>query len=454
MFESRNPATGEVFSRYPTATDAEVDSALARAAAAQPRWAAASAAERAAALAAIAAALRAKAPELAALATAEMGKTIGEAEAEVAKCALTLDHYARHGEALLAFEPVATEAAESGIALDPLGVVLAVMPWNYPYWQVIRAAAPAWLAGNTVVLKHAPNTPGSAEALAAMVEEAAPGLLVNLRAGNDQVARMLADPRVAALSFTGSTATGAHLAAVAGANLKRSVLELGGADPFIVLADADLDAAASAAVVGRFQNNGQSCIAAKRFILEAPIADAFAERFAALAAALPIGDPAERGTRLGPLARADLRDALAAQAARAVAAGARVLTGGAQPDRAGFFFKATVLDRVSPDNPVAAEETFGPLALLFRVPDAESAVALANATEYGLGAAVFSRDLDRVRALSRRLQAGAVFANRIVASDPRVPFGGIKRSGWGRELGAEGVRAFANVKTLWFNRAT
>ncbi|MCX7685784.1 MAG: aldehyde dehydrogenase family protein [Acetobacteraceae bacterium] len=454
MFESRNPATGEVFARYPTATDAEVDSALARAAAAQPRWAAASAAERAAALAAIAAALRAKAPELAALATAEMGKTIGEAEAEVAKCALTLDHYARHGEALLAFEPVATEAAESGIALDPLGVVLAVMPWNYPYWQVIRAAAPAWLAGNTVVLKHAPNTPGSAEALAAMVEEAAPGLLVNLRAGNDQVARMLADPRVAALSFTGSTATGAHLAAVAGANLKRSVLELGGADPFIVLADADLDAAASAAVVGRFQNNGQSCIAAKRFILEAPIADAFAERFAALAAALPIGDPAERGTRLGPLARADLRDALAAQAARAVAAGARVLTGGAQPDRAGFFFKATVLDRVSPDNPVAAEETFGPLALLFRVPDAESAVALANATEYGLGAAVFSRDLDRVRALSRRLQAGAVFANRIVASDPRVPFGGIKRSGWGRELGAEGVRAFANVKTLWFNRAT
>jgi succinate-semialdehyde dehydrogenase/glutarate-semialdehyde dehydrogenase len=453
MFESRNPATGEILARYPTATDAEVDAALARAAAAQSRWAAEPPAERASALAAIAAVLRAEAPALAALATAEMGKTIGEAEAEVAKCALTLDHYARHGEALLAFEPVATEAAESGIALDPLGVVLAVMPWNYPYWQVIRASAPAWLAGNTVVLKHAPNTAGCAEALARLVEHAAPGLLTNLRATNEQVARMLADRRIAALSFTGSTATGAHLAAIAGANLKRSVLELGGADPFIVLADADLDAAAAAALTGRFQNNGQSCIAAKRFILEAPIADAFAERFAALAAALPMGDPADRATRLGPLARADLRDAIAAQASRAIAAGAKVLAGGAAPNRPGFFFPATVLDHVPPDSPVASEETFGPLALLFRVPDAEAAVAVANATDYGLGAAVFSRDLDRVRALARRLQAGAVFANRIVASDPRLPFGGIKRSGWGRELGAEGVRAFANVKTLWFNRA-
>jgi succinate-semialdehyde dehydrogenase/glutarate-semialdehyde dehydrogenase len=338
---------------------------------------------------------------------------------------------------------------------EPLGVVLAVMPWNYPFWQFVRCAAPALAAGNAVVLKHADNVPQCALAVLSAVREAgAPeGLCGALLIEVERVADVIADPRIAAVSLTGSPRAGAAVAARAAAALKKQVLELGGSDPFVVLADADVARAAATAVASRFVNAGQSCVNAKRFIVEESVADEFVAAFTRGARALVVGPPAERRTTIGPLARADLRDTLHGQVVRSVAAGAELKLGGEPAHGPGWFYPPTVLDHVTPGMPAFDEETFGPVAAVTRARDAEEAIALANHTEYGLAATLWTGDLERARTLVRRLDAGAVFVNGMVASDARLPFGGIKKSGYGRELGLEGIREFVNVKTVWVGPA-
>ncbi|MGI6873335.1 NAD-dependent succinate-semialdehyde dehydrogenase [Amycolatopsis sp. 3B14] len=451
MIVSTDPATGAELARFTPHTAAEVDAALDRAVAAQREWRVRPITERVELLRAIARVLRDGKEKYARLITAEMGKPVTEAEAEIEKCAITCEHYAEHAPDYLADRPVSSNATESAVVYDPLGVVLAIMPWNYPFWQFFRFAAPALAAGNGAILKHANNVPQCALAVEEVVREAgAPdGLFRTLLAEVPVVADLIADDRIAAVTLTGSTEVGAIVAAQAGAALKKQVLELGGSDPFIVLADADLAAAAATAVRARFINNGQSCVNGKRFLVEEAVADEFAEAFTAAAAALRIGDPADPATEIGPMARANLRDALHDQVQRTVQAGATVRTGGAPVDGPGFFYQPTVLDHVRPGMAAFAEETFGPVAAIVRVRDAEEALTLANQTEFGLGAALWTRDLDRAREFARRIDAGAVFVNGLVASDARLPFGGIKKSGYGRELGAEGIREFVNVKTLW-----
>jgi len=388
-----------------------------------------------------------------------MGKPIAEAEAELDKCAWNCEFYAERAEGFLADEPVQTGAAASWVAYQPLGVVLAVMPWNYPFWQVLRFAAPALMAGDGALLKHSPNVPGCALAIEDLLGRAGfpAGLFRTLLVGDASVAettgRLLADPRVAAATLTGSERAGAAVGTAAGRALKKCVLELGGSDPFLVLADADLELAAEAAARARFLNAGQSCIAAKRFIVEEPVADEFEQRFAAAAAALPVGDPLERTTRIGPLARADLLTALERQVEGSVAKGARVLLGGRRLAGPGWFHEPTVLADVTPGMPVFREETFGPVAAVVRAADEEAAVRLANDTPYGLGASLWTRDTDRAQRLGRRIQSGSLFVNALVASDPRLPFGGVKRSGHGRELAAVGIREFTNIRTFWVQPA-
>lgn len=448
---SINPATGEILKAFEALDTAAVGTALDRAAAAQTSWSFQPVAARQAALRALAGALRATAGASAALITAEMGKPLDEARLEIEKCAWTCEHYAEHGPGYLEPETAATSASRSYVAYDPLGVVLAIMPWNFPFWQFFRFAAPAIMAGNGMLLKHASNVPQCAVAIEAVCREAGlpDGLMQTLLIGADQVESVIADPRVAAVTLTGSSEVGAKVAAQAGGHLKKQVLELGGSDPFIVLADADIEAAAKAAVSSRFRNAGQSCIAAKRFIVIDAVADAFAAAVLKGIEALVVGDPAKAGTTVGPLARANLRDDLAAQVDASVQQGARVLAGGKAIDGPGYFYEPTLLDQVTPDMPVFAQETFGPAAALIRVKDAEEAICLANDTEYGLGAAIWSRDTETAQILARRIEAGSVFVNAIVASDARVPFGGVKRSGYGRELAAQGLREFTNVKTVW-----
>lgn len=448
---SVNPATGGVLASFETLDETAIEAALDRAHAAQRHWAQQPIPIRQTALRNLAKTLREGAERYAVLITAEMGKPLEEARAEIEKCAVTCEHYAQHGPAYLAPEPAKTSASESYVAYDPLGVVLAIMPWNFPFWQFFRFAAPAIMAGNGMLLKHASNVPQCALAIEeACAQVGLPeGLMRTLLIGADQVEAVIADPRVAAVTLTGSSAVGAKVAAQAGGLLKKQVLELGGSDPFIVLADADIAAAAKAAVTSRFRNAGQSCIAAKRFIVVEAVADAFAAAFLKEIEALVVGDPAKDGVTVGPLARANLRDDLIAQVEASVRQGARVLTGGHAIDGPGFFYAPTLLDRVTPDMPVFAQETFGPAAALIRAKDVEDAVRLANDTEYGLGAAIWSRDTAAAQALARRIEAGSVFINAVVASDPRVPFGGVKRSGYGRELAAQGLHEFTNVKTVW-----
>lgn len=452
---SVNPATGETLAEIAPDSATVIEAKLAAAASAQTDWARLPMEDRCALLGRMAQALRARASDYARLITLEMGKPIAEAEAEIEKCAWCCEHYRDHAAAYLEAEVIASGASHSEVVFDPLGPVLAVMPWNYPFWQFFRFAAPALAAGNATLLKHASNVPQCALAIAdVMAAAGAPeGLTATLMIGSGAVRGVLADPRVAAVTLTGSTEVGALVAAQAGGLLKKQVLELGGSDPFIVLEDADLDAAVAVAIKSRFQNTGQSCIAAKRFIVVDAIADRFAEAFSAGAQALRVGDPFDRANGQGSMARHNLRDELHDQVVRATAAGAQLLTGGAALDGAGAFYQPTVLDRVTPDNPVFREETFGPAAAIVRVPDADAAVAHANATEFGLGAGLWTQDLDRARGLARRIEAGAVFVNGLVASDPRLPFGGIKQSGYGRELGAWGIREFTNTKTLWFGPA-
>jgi len=444
---SVDPATGALLERYPLHDDAAVDAALGRARAAQLRWWDAGFEHRAEVLRAIARELRGAVEPLAELITAEMGKTLREARAEVEKSAWVCDYYADHGAAQLAREPIETEWSETYVQFPPLGVVLAVMPWNYPIWQVMRAAAPALMAGNAIVLKHASNVTGSALALGELIARVEPSLVEVIVVGGRDVARVIADDRVAAVTLTGSEGAGVAVATACAQALKPSVLELGGSDPFIVLAGADVEAAAEMAVRARFSNTGQSCVAAKRFIVVEEVAEAFEEAFAAKAGALVMGDPREE-VDLGPMARVDLRDELADQVARGVAAGGRVLVGHTVTDGPGAYYAPTVVGGVAPDSPLAREETFGPAAAVLRVPDEAAAIALANASPYGLSSSLWTQDLDRAKALARRIEAGAVFVNTMTASDPRVPFGGIKRSGWGRELGAFGIREFVNVQAI------
>ncbi|MDO9438071.1 NAD-dependent succinate-semialdehyde dehydrogenase [Hydrogenophaga sp.] len=449
--DSINPATDAVLAQFDAHDAATVDRKLAETSKAQREWARTPLAERMSLLRRVAQTLRAQKAELAPLATLEMGKPLSESLGEVEKCAWNFDFYADAAPGFLADEVVASSASDSRIVYDPIGTVLAVMPWNYPFWQVMRAAAPVLAGGNAMVLKHASNVPQCALALEDIFKRAgAPaGLFTTLLVGSGEVAGLIADPRISAVTFTGSTPAGRQIASQAGQALKKQVLELGGSDPFIVLADADIEAAATVAVKARFQNTGQSCIAAKRFIVEQAVADRFAEAFCAGVRALVVGDPMQANSTQGAMAKRRLRDELHAQVLASVKQGARLLTGGAPVDGPGAFYAPTVLDHVMPDMVAAQEETFGPAAAILRVADAEEAVRIANATNFGLGAALWTGDLDRAALLARRIEAGAVFVNGMVASDPRLPFGGIKESGYGRELGKLGLVEFTNTKTVW-----
>jgi len=449
-----DPATGEPLATYPGADVDAVLEVLDAVHGAQPAWAARPVEERAALVRAVGAQLRKQAGELAGLMTAEMGKPVGEARAEVEKSASACDYYADNGPGFLVPRTVETAGPRrSWVAHEPLGVVLAVMPWNFPYWQVLRFAAPTLLAGNTAILKHSPNVTGSALAIEQVFRSA--GLPENVfrsivvaEADVPNVSQaLIEDDRIAAVSLTGSERAGAAVAAAAGRVIKKSLLELGGSDPFVVLADADLDVAVAGAVKSRFINSGQSCLAAKRFVVHATVADEFTRRFAAAVADLRVGDPRDESTDIGPMARGDLRDGLERQVRESVSAGATVRTGGAPLDGPGAFFAPTVLGDVTLDMPVMAEETFGPVAAVIPVGDDDEAVRVANATRYGLGASVWSRDPEHALAVGRRITSGALFVNTVVASDPRLPFGGTKRSGYGRELGEAGALEFTNART-------
>ena len=453
--KSTNPATGELLAEFDTHVAAEIDSRLNAAVSAQAEWARTPLSARCELLTRMASALRKDKARFAGLITAEMGKTLREAEGEIEKCAICCDHYAAEAASYLEPQTIASNATESAVVFDPLGVVLAVMPWNYPFWQFIRFAAPALAAGNAAMLKHASNVPQCALALqeVATAAGAPDGLVTTLLVGSGEVAGLLADPRIAAVTLTGSTGAGEKVAAEAGKNLKKQVLELGGSDPFIVLADADIEAAAKTAVRGRFQNSGQSCIAAKRFIVVDSVAEAFTDAVLAAASALKVGDPCDPTTDMGPMASVALRDELHEQVEATVKDGATLRMGGVKPDGPGAFYPVTVLDNVTSEMTGFREETFGPAAAIIRARDTDDAIALANDCEFGLGAALWTSDLAAARDLARRIEAGAVFVNGMVASDSRLPFGGIKRSGYGRELGPYGIREFTNVKTVWIGPA-
>lgn len=399
--------------------------------------------------------LESEVDEVARLVTVEMGKPITQSRAEVAKCAKSMRFYADNAEGFLADEPLeepsSVGASAAWTRYEPLGVVLAVMPWNYPLWQVIRFAAPALMAGNTGVLKHASNVPQSALYLDTLFERGGfpPGAFRTLLIGSGAVADVIADRRVRAVTLTGSEPAGRSVAAAAGAHIKKTVLELGGSDPFIVLPSADVAAAAETAVTARVNNNGQSCIAGKRFIVHTDVYDEFIDAFSDRMAALVVGDPLDEATEVGPLATASGRDDLAALVDDAIAQGARVRVGGSRPDRDGWFYSPTVLEEVTPSMRLYAEEAFGPVATVYRVADVDEAVALANVTTFGLSSALWTRDADEERRVTAQLDAGAVFVNGMTASYPELPFGGIKDSGYGRELAASGIREFCNLKTVW-----
>jgi succinate-semialdehyde dehydrogenase/glutarate-semialdehyde dehydrogenase len=447
-----DPATGVELARYDALDAAGLDAALEAAATAQRAWRAVPVADRVVPLRELARLLRDEAEEHAALISREMGKPVTEALAEVRKCALTCEYYADHAAEFLAPQPVDTEASASFVAYEPLGVVLAVMPWNFPYWQVIRFAAPTLAAGNGGLLKHASNVTGSALAIESLIRRAGfpDGLFRTLvLAGHGVVDEVIADPRVAAVTLTGSEGAGASVAAAAGRALKKTVLELGGSDPFVVLADADVEKVAPLAVRARFVNTGQSCLCAKRFPVEAGVLVEFEKRVAQLVGALRVGDPLDPATQIGPLAKPSFVDDIERQVAESVAMGARIVAGGHRLDRPGNYYAPTVLADVTPDMPVFREETFGPVMAIVRAEDPEHAIRLADDTQYGLAASVWTADMERGIELGRGIQSGALFVNAVVVSDPRLPFGGVKLSGYGRELSREGILEFTNVRAVW-----
>ena len=449
--QSINPATGEVLETFTETSAAEIERILATAHAGFLAWRDVPFATRAQLMRKAGTVLRAHKTEYARTMALEMGKPIVQGEAEVDKCALTCDYYAEHAEAFLAPQPRQTDAAKSYVSFDPLGPVLAVMPWNFPFWQVFRFAAPALMAGNAAVLKHASNVPRCALQIEEVFRDAGfpRGLFATVLVGSAAVGGLIADPRVVAVTLTGSEHAGRQVAERAGHELKKTVLELGGSDPFIVLADADVAATARTAADARLVNSGQSCIAAKRFIVVEPVADAFIARFADELRTRRLGDPLARDTQVGPQARVDLRDDLHRQVAESVKRGARLVLGGEVPAGRGAFYPPTLMSAVDKGMPAFDEETFGPVAAVIRAKDEADAIRLANDSEFGLGAALWTQDRARAERLAARIEAGAVFVNGLVKSDPRLPFGGIKRSGYGRELSEYGIREFVNIKSVW-----
>jgi len=450
MFRSVNPATEELIQEYEPHSSEEVDRRLSKTADAYQLWSTASFADRARALAAVAGLLKDRESQYARLMTDEMGKPISQAEAEVQKCAWVCNYYAENAEEFLSPRTIESGAKKSYVRYDPLGPVLAIMPWNFPLWQVFRFAAPGLMAGNVGLLKHARNVTGCALVIESVFRDAGlpEGAFTSLLIHSDEAERVVAHPLVKAVTLTGSERAGVAVARTAGENLKKSVLELGGSDPFVVLADADLDKIIPHAAKARCQNNGQSCIAAKRFIVEEPLAEEFARRFSEHLSGLRLGDPVDPDTDVGPMAREDLRDELHDQVTRSVDAGARIRTGGEMPNGRGYFYPPTLLDGVEPGMAAFDEETFGPVAAVTVARDVDHAIELANKSTFGLGASLWSRNGERALELAARVEAGCVFVNEFVKSDPRLPFGGIKRSGYGRELSDYGIREFVNIKTV------
>jgi succinate-semialdehyde dehydrogenase/glutarate-semialdehyde dehydrogenase len=449
--KSIDPATGAVVQTYSGHTDAEIQNALERAVAAQRAWRELRFAERAGPLKRAAAILRRDKEQHVTLMAREMGKPIEQGRAEIEKCALACDYFAEHAEKFLVAEHIATDATRSYVLFQPLGVLLAIMPWNFPFWQVFRAAAPSLMAGNAVALKHASNVSGCALAIAEIFREAAlpANLFTVLLVSSQRVEKLIANPAIAAVTLTGSTEAGKSVAAVAGTHLKKTVLELGGSDPYVILEDANLERTVDACVASRLINSGQSCIAAKRFIAVRPIREKFERAFVENMRARKVGSPFEAGTHVGPLARHDLRDTLHDQVQRSIRDGARLVLGGEVPDGAGAFYPPTVLTNVAPGITAFDEETFGPVAAIIEATDEREAIVLANQSSFGLGAAVFTSDLQRGERVAAQLEAGCCFVNDFVRSDPRLPFGGIKQSGYGRELGLMGIREFVNAKTVY-----
>lgn len=449
---SINPATGKTLAEYQEMPVEEVQEIIASTHDAFLNWRKTSFAQRAALMKQAASILRAKAPDYARLMTQEMGKPIRDGRAEVEKCAWVCDYYADNAELFLQPEPVTTDASKSFITYQPLGVVLAVMPWNFPFWQVFRFAAPALMAGNAGILKHASNVPACALAIEEVFQQAGfpANIFRTLLISSRQVDAILENPLVKAATLTGSTPAGQAVAQKAGAMLKKTVLELGGSDPYLILADADLDLAVAACVSSRLINSGQSCIAAKRFIVVEPLQAEFEQRFVEKMRSVKMGDPMEEDTGVGPLARHDLRDELHQQVLQSIAAGATCLLGGTIPDNPGAFYPPTVLTGVKKGCPAYADELFGPVAAIIPVKDEAEAIRVVNDSVFGLGAAVFTRDVTRgERIAAEELEAGCCFVNALVKSDPRLPFGGIKESGYGRELSYFGIKEFVNIKTVY-----
>ncbi len=451
---SRNPTSGEIIATYPLQSAAELETALQQSASAFAQWRNTEMAQRVKVLRQLGEQLRQRQDQLATLATLEMGKPIAQARAEVLKCASLCDWYAEHGPAMLADQPTLVENQQAWQSFRPLGVILAVMPWNFPYWQVLRGAVSMLLAGNTYLLKHAPSVMGCARLMQELfaATDLPRGAFNVINVDNDGVSAAIKDQRVAAIAVTGSVRAGGAIAAQAGAVLKKTVLELGGADPFIVLADADLDAAVASAVTGRYQNSGQVCMAAKRFIIEESIAEAFEARFSAAVQALKVGDPLQEETYIGPMARYDLRDELDHQVQETLQQGARLVLGGHKIEGVGNYYAPTILADVTPAMTAFRQEIFGPVAAITVARDAQHALQLANDSEFGLSATVWSGNEALAQELAEQLETGAVFINGNGASDPRVAIGGVKKSGYGRELSSFGVHEFCNIQTVWKNR--
>lgn len=449
--ESINPTTGDTIKAYDAFSDAEVDQVLDASIAAFSEWRNVPMAQRAELMHRAADVLREGVQEFAELLTTEMGKTISSARAEVQKCAWGCDFYADRAADMLAPRLIDTDATLSMVRYDPLGPILAIMPWNFPFWQVFRFAAPYLMGGNTGLLKHSANTQGSALAIEQIFERAGfpPNVFRTLVVESSAIEAVIKDERVRGVTLTGSERAGRAVAKAAGEALKPSVLELGGSDPFIVLEDADIDEAVEGAIKSRLMNNGQSCIAAKRFIIVDAVHDTFVDKYKVAMESQRMGDPMDEETDMGPQARQDLRDELHSQVTRSIKAGAKLVTGGALPDGPGFFYPPTMLTHVEPGVPAFDEEVFGPVAAVIRARDEAHAIELANTSSLGLGASLWTGDMKRALGLVPHIESGHVAVNGIVKSDPRLPFGGIKNSGYGRELSDEGIKEFMNAKTVW-----
>ncbi|HSR67075.1 MAG TPA: NAD-dependent succinate-semialdehyde dehydrogenase [Acidobacteriota bacterium] len=452
-YRTLNPATGQLVRRYETAGEEAVEQALRDSWQAFQEYKNWSFEQRAERLTAAAGLLQERASSLGALMAEEMGKPLAEGRAEAEKCAWVCRYFAQHGPSYLTPEERHSDAARSLVRYDPLGPVLAIMPWNFPFWQLFRFGAPALMAGNTILLKHAPNTPACALAIEELLGQAGfpPGVVQNLFLSNRQAADVIADGRVRGVTLTGSTGAGRQVAERAGSSLKPLVLELGGSDPFIVFQDADLQQAVEVGAAARCQNNGQSCIAAKRFLVQESVAERFCEGLCEAMRSRQMGDPLDESTAIGPLARQDLREKLHQQVEDTLQAGAKLLCGGKVIRGKGFFYPPTVLSQVPAGSPAARQELFGPVAALRTFKSEDDAVSMANETAYGLGASLWTSSLERAERLIPLIEAGAVFVNSMVKSDPRLPFGGVKDSGFGRELSREGIRAFVNAKTVWID---